>query len=180
MLWMGGSGWGELLLVAGGLKPLACQLEIEEYSEHEVWIENPFTSKFSTIDDFEKHITELGVIFHIVRENRAIDSAHIYGKTYAAASFQLRLPLLLQFLCGRQHGRWQMGSAIGGTDSSRGGKSGKNLVKTWWKTGKSLVFSSWTNLVFSRYPGFPTCGDSGIPVSHHGGKVLNPVNKPSK
>ena len=82
MLWMEGSGWGELLLVAGGLKPLACQLEIEEYSEHEVWIENPFTSKFSTIDDFEKHITELGVIFHIVRENRAIDSAHIYGKTY--------------------------------------------------------------------------------------------------
>ena len=82
MLWMGGSGWGELLLVAGGLKPLACQLEIEEYSEHEVRIENPFTSKFSTIDDFEKHITELGVIFHIVRENRAIDSAHIYGKTY--------------------------------------------------------------------------------------------------
>ena len=82
MLWMEGSDWGELLLVAGGLKPLACQLEIEEYSEHEVWIENPFTSKFSTIDDFEKHITELGVIFHIVRENRAIDSAHIYGKTY--------------------------------------------------------------------------------------------------
>ena len=82
MLWMEGSGWGELLLVAGGLKPLACKLEIEEYYEHEAWIENPFTSKFSTIDDFEKHITELGVIFHIVRENRAIDSAHIYGKTY--------------------------------------------------------------------------------------------------
>jgi len=79
---MEGSGWGELLLVAGGLKPLACQLKIEDYSEHEIWIENPFTSKFSTIDDFEKHITELGVIFHIVRENRAIDSAHIYGKTY--------------------------------------------------------------------------------------------------
>lgn len=79
---MEGSRWGELLLVAGGLKPLACQLEIEEYSEHEVWIENPFTSKFSTIGDFEKHITELGVIFHIEHENRAIDSAHIEGKTY--------------------------------------------------------------------------------------------------
>ena len=79
---MGGQAWGELLLVASGLKPLACALWVQEISEHEVGVGNPSTSKFSTIDDFEKHITELGVIFHIVRENRAIDSAHIYGKTY--------------------------------------------------------------------------------------------------
>ena len=69
-------------MVASGLKPLACALWVREIPEHEVGVGNPFTSKFSTIDDFEKHITELGVIFHIVRENRAIDSAHIYGKTY--------------------------------------------------------------------------------------------------
>ena len=82
MLWMGGSGWGELLLVAGGLKPLACQWGIQDLPEHDDWRVNPFASKFSTIDDFEKHITELGVIFHTVDESRAADSAHIYEKTY--------------------------------------------------------------------------------------------------
>ena len=79
---MGGQAWGELLLVASGLKPLACALWVQEISEHEVGVGNPSTSKFSTIDDFEKHITELGVIFHIEHETRAIDSAHIEGKTY--------------------------------------------------------------------------------------------------
>ena len=69
-------------MVAGGLKPLACQWGIQDISEHDDWRVNPFTSKFSTIDDFEKHITELGVIFHTEDEGRAADSAHIYEKTY--------------------------------------------------------------------------------------------------
>jgi len=113
MLWMGGQAWGELLLVASGLKPLACALRVREIPEHEVGVGNPFTSKFSTIGDFEKHITELGVIFHIEHETRAIDSAHIEGKTYVISKDKEKIDDYLEIQDGNPDIHLSRGRMLG-------------------------------------------------------------------
>ncbi len=70
MLWMEPQSWAEYLLVAGGLKPMACQWGVIEFPDNDTPPagENPFISKFNSIGEFEEHMTEEGVIFHVVEE----------------------------------------------------------------------------------------------------------------
>jgi len=88
-------------------------LRVREIPEHEVGVGNPFTSKFSTIGDFEKHITELGVIFHIEHETRAIDSAHIEGKTYVISKDKEKIDDYLEIQDGNPDIHLSRGRMLG-------------------------------------------------------------------